>query len=339
MEAYGENDPGQDPAAEWLKRVGRGAADWFTPTENKDALDENGQPVVGPRRSKPGADIALDGGRKTDTSASIATGKAGAAAAVEKAHGSSMPAAFAPGASMPPTGPDTAKPAGTFTWGGGRPDWLGKDVEAGASSTAPVTGGTTSTKAPPPDRGTLSYKFGDQPWHQYDADKGGVTMPSGEVQRGGYSPSAVGSNASPEEWRDRVANPGNFEGYADALARPGEDAMLAKERALAEDPFAEERIKTNQALDLERGKAQINRATEEERQGDYTKALSAIAGERDRRLGLLRNSPGYKALDPQGQRAKEAELVGPFQEQLDALQSGTQFGERFAPRASGGFGR
>ena len=157
--------------------------------------------------------------------------------------------------------------------------------------------------------GSIRFKEAGGDWQDYDRG----TME--QMGRGGYIDSAVGANASPEEWRSRVANPEAFSSYGESLDRVAQDAQLAAQRKLAQDPFAAERFKTDEELRQERAKQGMLREGETERAGRY----NMVEQQRNADLAALRSNPAYRTAKPEDQTRAEARINNAYDSQLAAL--------------------
>jgi hypothetical protein len=176
----------------------------------------------------------------------------------------------------------------------------------------------------------IRYKEAGGDWQDYDRG----TME--EMGRGGYIDSAVGANASPEEWRSRVANPEAFSSYGESLDRVAQDAQLAAQRKLAQDPFAAERFKTDEGIRLEQGRQGAVLGAEEQRRGAFMADVDmALRGEREALIGKLRSTPGWARLSPSEQMQREALIDQHIKNKRDA-QIGRQyaFGQKSNQKAA-----
>jgi len=159
----------------------------------------------------------------------------------------------------------------------------------------------------------IRFKEAGGDWQDYDRG----TME--KMGRGGYIDSAVGANATPEEWRSRVANPEAFSSYGESLDRVAQDAQLAAQRKLASDPFAAERFKTDEGIRQEQAKAGIGLATEQTR----SKAYGDIANRQASDLAQLRSSPIYQRADQKKRDDAEAIIRERYAREIAAMERGS----------------
>ena len=228
-----------------------------------------------------------------------------------------------------PRAPSTARPQG------GSPETpntptprspMFRDVESGASSTAtPMEVGQKQALG---GGSHIRYKEAGGDWQDYDRG----TME--EMGRGGYIDSAVGANASPEDWRSRVANPAAFTGYQESLDRVAEDAALAKERMLAKDPFAVEKAASDRQLGLYRGMKDIDREEMGRRSQAFMQSMQQEEQEYQQAKATL--ATRFKGKDLED---RIAELERAHATEQDRIKAGMGFSDKARNDAFEGIGR
>ena len=165
--------------------------------------------------------------------------------------------------------------------------------------------------------GSIRFKEAGGDWQDYDRG----TME--KMGRGGYIDSAVGANASPEEWRSRVASPESFSGYQESLDRVAQDAQLAAQRKLAQDPFAAERAASESQLGLYQGKKNIDRAEMNTRSQAFMQAMRQEEQEyQQAKAALASRFQGKDLLE------RMAQLEDAHMNEQENIKAGHGFGEK-----------
>ena len=197
-----------------------------------------------------------------------------------------------------------------FAWGGAKPQEVefGDDLRSGRFGEAPDMDSVLRNPLP------------NQPDVQAHESVG----------RGGFSPSAVGSNASAAEWESRVANPEAFSTYRNLPERKLRDV-------LSQDPFAEERAKAQigvgAGLALAQGKAGIEQGNILDRYARY----KDIDARESKDLQALRSTPQYARGTPDERATAEAKIKAAYDGERSNLDRSV--GKiTVSERAGGGFG-
>jgi len=176
--------------------------------------------------------------------------------------------------------------------------------------------------------GSIRFKEAGGDWQDYD--RGTVE----KMGRGGYIDSAVGANASPEDWRSRVASPESFSGYQESLDRVAQDAQLAKERMLAKDPFAAEKAASDRQLGLYRGMKDIDRAEMNTRSQAFMQAMQQEEQEYQQAKATL--ATRFKGKDLED---RITELERAHATEQDRIKAGMGFSDKARNDAFEGIGR
>jgi hypothetical protein len=203
-------------------------------------------PTPGPQINR--RDIALDGGVRADSTASKNLGVQRAAEAVKKSEG---------GAATP-----SESKAPGFTWGGdpNRPAWLGPDNYVMKDGQAPKAPPRQATTAP---ESLNSFKFTDDPW--------GIPSTAGQMEADFGAREMI--NARHKQAYDAIdarqaARP---DSNAEAVKNARATAELEGLKVLGLDPYAEFRVKTDEAIRAERGRQGVK----QEGMNSYLSAVQA----------------------------------------------------------------